>query len=87
MHVAAHLSIGPRDVRRNHLTLITCVEKEVDENSLATVKDFKEVVGLSMAVGDGEVNGFGEVGLLSAKACAKNQERDEDVDFFHGIIV
>jgi hypothetical protein len=40
-----------------------------------------------MAVGDGEVNGFGEVGLLSAKACAKEQERDEDIYFFHGIIV
>jgi hypothetical protein len=65
--------------------LTTCVEEKVDEDSLTSVEDFEDVVGLSVAVGDGEVNGFGEVGLLCAKACAKEQEHEKDVEFFHGL--
>jgi hypothetical protein len=61
------------------------VEEEIDEYGLTAIKDFEEVVSLTMAVGDGEVNGFGEGGLLCAKACAKEQERNENVEFFHGV--
>ena len=64
MHIAAHLSIGTRDVGRNHLALTAGVEEEVNEDSLTAVKDLEEVVGLSVAVGDGEVDGLSEVGLL-----------------------
>ena len=47
--------------------------KKVDKDGLAAVKDFKEVVGLSVAVGHGEVDSLGEAGLLCAKTCAENQ--------------
>ena len=60
-------------------------EEEVDEDGLTAVKDLEEVVGLSVAVGDGEVDGLSEVGLLCAKACAKEQEREENVKLFHGL--
>ena len=60
VHVAAHLGVGTRDIGRNHLALAASVEEEVDEDGLASVEDLEEVVSLSMAVGDGEVNGFGE---------------------------
>ena len=83
VHVAAHLGVGTRDVGRNHLALAASVEEKVDEDGLASVEDFEEVVGLSMAVGDGEVNGFGEGGLLCAEACAKEQEREKDGELFH----
>ncbi len=76
VHVAAHLGIGTRNVGRNHLALAASVEEEVDEDGLASVEDFEEVVGLPVAVGDGEVNGLRERGLLCAKACAKEQERE-----------
>ena len=75
VHVAAHLGIRPCNVGRNHLALAASVEKEIDEDGLTSVEDFEEVVGLPVAVGDGEVNGLREWGLLCAKACAKEQER------------
>ena len=84
MHVAAHLGIGSCDVGRNHLTLTAGIEEEIDEYGLTAIKDFEEVVSLAVTVGDGEVNGFGEGGLLCAKACAKEQEREENVKLFHG---
>ena len=84
VHVAAHLGIGSCDIGRNHLALTAGVEEEIDEYGLTAIKDFEEVVSLTMAVGDGEVNGFGEGGLLCAKACAKEQEREENVKLFHG---
>ena len=85
MHVAAHLGIRTRNVRRNHLTLAASVEEEVDEDGLTSVEDFEEVVGLPVAVGHGEIDGLGEVGLLCAKTYSKEQEREEDVEFFHGM--
>ncbi len=85
VHVAAHLGIRTRDVRRDLLALTAGVEEEVDEDGLTAVKDLEEVVSLSVAVGDGEVNGFGEVGLLCAKTYSKEQEREENVEFLHGM--
>ncbi len=84
MHVASHLGIGSCDVGRNHLTLTAGIEEEIDEYGLTAIKDFEEVVSLAVTVGDGEVNGFGEGGLLCAKACAKEQEREKNVKLFHG---
>jgi hypothetical protein len=65
--------------------LVAGVKEEIDEDGLAAVEDFEKVVGLSVAVGHGEVNGFGEVGLLCAKTCPKEQEREENVKLFHGL--
>ena len=52
---------------------------------MTSVKDLEEVVGLSVAVGDGEVDGLSEVGLLCAKTYSKEQEREENVEFLHGM--
>ena len=38
-----------------------------------------------MAVGDGEVDGLSEVGLLCAKTYSKEQEREENVEFLHSV--
>ncbi len=76
------MGIRTCDVRRNLLTLAAGVEEEVDEDGLTAVKDLEEVVGLSVAVGDGEVDGLSEVGLLCAKTYSKEQEREENVVSF-----
>jgi hypothetical protein len=59
--------------------------RKVDEDGLAAIKDLEEIVGLSVAVGDGEVDGLSEVGLLCAKTYSKEQEREENVEFLHGM--
>lgn len=53
-------------------------EEEVDEDSLSSVEDFKQVVFMALNVDDGKINGFLQWSDLRMETRTKEQEADED---------
>ena len=82
VHVAAHGIVRFDNFRSGLLAWTTSGEEEVDEHSLATVEDVKQVHFRTMTIGSREIHGF-RVGTLRFQAETEGQREHKGNKFFH----